>query len=140
MTKIYLGKLKSDVGTYADSQNIYLDKHSWDCGWYWGFGYIGNKNCHFHFESLLKDSKLASELFKSTNISDNEWWVIRDLFKQAYVLKEAAAVYRYGGHQTSRIGVTDMLRDDVLVVRLNADLKKILDVLWDFVENATKTK
>ena len=30
-----------------------------------------------------------------------EWWRIKDLFKQFYVLKEAAEVFQYGGHMTS---------------------------------------
>jgi hypothetical protein len=99
--KILLGKIKSDAGTFADGENVWLEKHKWDCGWYWGFGYLGNKNCHFHFDSLLyiNDGKgsvkyCASDLFESTNISDSDWWIIRDLFVQAYALHKAAEVYQ----------------------------------------------
>ena len=65
MTKILLGKLKSDADIYASGENIYLRKHTFDCGWYWGFGYVGNYRCHHHFETFLKDAKTASELFES---------------------------------------------------------------------------
>ena len=139
MNKIRLGKLKANAGTFADGETIYLDKHSWDCGWYWGFGYVGNRNCHFHFDSLLyiKDGKgsvkyCASDLFDDTNITDKEWWVIRDLFTQAYALRKAAEVYRYGGHQTTVVGTTDIIKDADMATRLNADLAKVLDLVWDY--------
>lgn len=137
MTKILLGKLKSDADIYASGENIYLRKHTFDCGWYWGFGYVGNYRCHHHFETFLKDAKTASELFESTNISDKDWWVIRDLFAQAYAIKKTAEVYKHGGYQTSLKGVTDVLQDAAMVTRLNADLEKILNILWDYVISAT---
>lgn len=134
--RIYLGKLKNDAGTFGAGEPIYLSKHSWDCGWYWGFGYLGNRNLHFHFDSLLDNSKYASDLFEDPKVSNNDWWVIRDLFVQAYALKKAAEVYYYGGHQTSRKGVTDLIKDDTMVRRLNADLEKVLDTAWDFIQTA----
>ena len=140
MIKIYLGKMASNVGTLADSELLYLTKHTWDCAWYWGFGYVGNSSSHFHFSALLATTKTASELFQSTKISDADWWVIRDLFIQAYALKKAAEVYRYGGHQTNHAGITDIIKDTDIGVRLNADIKKILDVLWGFIEKATEDK
>ena len=136
--KILLGKLKTDAGTFADGENLWLEKHNWDCGWYWGFGYLGNKNCHFHFDSLLciKDGKgdvkyCASDLFESTNISDSDWWIIRDLFVQAYALRKAAEVYQYGGHQKTKAGTTDLIKNKERADQINADLAKVLDAVWD---------
>ena len=40
--RIFLGKL--------DGENVWLAPPSWDCGWYWGFGYIQNRNMHTHYE------------------------------------------------------------------------------------------
>lgn len=143
--KIRLGRLKTDAGTPADGEWVYLDKHSWDCGWYWAFGYLGNRHCHFHFDSLLyiKNGKggvkyEASALFSETAITDREWWVIRDLFVQAYALKKAAAVYRRGGGQTSMRGVTDLVCSKDLEDRLNKDLEQVLDTLWDFICEAVQ--
>jgi len=139
--KILLGRLKADAGTYADGENLYLDKHKWDCGWYWGFGYIGNSKSHFHFDSLLKGSKYqASDIFAQTNISNEEWWLIRDLFQQAYALRAAAEVYIHGGHQTSRPGVTDIIKNPELAKTLNRDLEIVLDKLWDIVVDAAHFK
>lgn len=144
--KIRLGRLKTDAGTSnADGEVVYLEKHRWDCGWYWTFGYLGNHNCHFHFDSLLyiKDGKGgvkygASALFSETPITDKEWWVIRDLFVQAYALKKAAEVYRYGGNQTTLQGVTDLIRSADLEARLNKDLFEVLEALWEFICKAVE--
>ena len=62
--KVALGKVKKD---YKDStianKYLYIDKHSWDCGWYWGFGYLGNKNCHYHVDGLKKIEKYMQSHF-----------------------------------------------------------------------------
>ena len=139
-TKILLGRLKDDAGSQiADGENLYLDKHDWACGWYWSFGYVGNARCHFHFNSLLyiKNSKNevltnASELFSHTQITDDEWWVIRDLFVQAYALQKAAEVYRHGGHQTTLEGTTDLIRSPDKAKALNDDLERVLEAAWAY--------
>ena len=138
--KIYLGQLAQ--GVEFDGENIYLSKHSWNCNWYWGFGYIGNKNLHFHVESLITHPAPceASKLFSKTKISDSDWWIIRDLFKQAYALRNAAEIYRYGGYQKSLPGVTDVIKNSETAKLLNADLEKILNTTWEFLIQATEHK
>jgi len=138
--RIWLGVVNKNAGTYADGEGLMIEKHEWACGWCWAFGYVGNKNCHFHFDSFLENHKYASEIFRETHISDNDWWVLRDLYKQAYALRAAAETYRHGGHQTSRPGVTDILKNDEMEKRLNADLEYLLDKLWDFVVVAVQPK
>jgi hypothetical protein len=141
MSKIYLGRVRRDHKSYLSGENCYLTKHQWCCGWYWGFGYIGNSQTHTHFDStFLQDYKYASEIFETTNISDADWWVIRDLFVQAYALRKAAEVYRYGGHQTSREGLTDLIRDSEMAARLNNDLDRVLERVWAFTVEAIKVK
>ena len=136
-SKILLGKLNDASSGIAGGENIWLEKHNWSCDWYWGFGYVGNRNCHFHIDSLVKgNATTASELFKTTKFTDAQWWVMRDLIIQAYALKTAAEVYRYGGHQTTQAGCTDLIRDAEMTTRLNADLKIILDKMWDFACSA----
>ena len=125
-TKIYLG--------IQNGERVYISKHSWDCGWYWGFGYIGNRNCHFHFESYLNSSvRLASDIFENPTFSDKDWWVIRDLFVQAYALQKVAEIYRYGGHQTTLAGITDILRCDEKAEQCNEDLEFVLNTVWKFM-------
>ena len=135
MNKIFLGSLRED------NEPIYITKHSWDCGWYWGLGYVGNKNQHFHFDSFLRgNTYLASDIFDKPTFTDTQWWVIRDLFVQAYALKAAAEVYRYGGHQTSLTGVTDVIKNIDMATTINDNLKTVLDTVWDYMTKIVEVK
>lgn len=42
-----LGNLKGTL------EPVFLTDFKWDCGWYWGGGYIGNKNFHTHFDGCF---------------------------------------------------------------------------------------
>lgn len=141
-TKIYLGRVRNGVTNFLSDEPVYLSKHTWDCGWYWSLGYVGNMKTHCHFEGQFLTGPVleASELFSKTNITNAEWWVLRDLFIQAYALQEAAEVYRYGGRQRRQAGLTDMLHSPEMAKALNADLERILDTLWDYAVEAAKPK
>lgn len=130
--KIYLG----NTTKYG---KLYLSKHSWDCGWYWAFGYIGNSECHMHIDSLINSDYSINLVFdKGTPITQDQLWVIRDLFKQAYTLKGAAGVYQYGGHQTSKLGITDCIKNLEMAALINKDLEIVLDKVWGFLLNEVK--
>lgn len=132
MNKIYLGKI--------DNKRIYLYKHKWDCNWYWGFGYLGNDNLHFHIDSLLREETNVNVIFSETKLSQKQWWIIRDLFVQAYALKHCADVYQYGGHQTYREGVTDIIKNKDKADTINKDLEIVLDTVWNYIINALNKK
>ena len=135
MTKKYLGKTRDDY-KHAAGESIYLKKHSWDCGWYWGFGYVGNGTMHTHFDSIFLNSSITDikDIFKKTKITQEQWWTLRDLFIQAYTLKKCAEVYRHGGHQTSKEGITDVIKDQEMANRINKDLEIVLNKIWEIVE------
>lgn len=38
---------------YGTMEPVYLEDFSWDCGWYWGGGYIENRNFHTHFNGCF---------------------------------------------------------------------------------------
>lgn len=108
-----------------DSQGVlyWLEAPSWDCGWYWGFGYVetytNNRfpnhardiNSHGHFDSLVwfKNDKHdyvyhinESPHFAETTLTESEAWELSDLMKRFYVLKEAAEIFGRGtAHFTS---------------------------------------
>ena len=132
MDKIYLGNT-------TEYGRLYLSKHSWDCGWYWGFGYIGNTRLHMHIDSLINGEYDVNKIFDgSTGITQDQWWIIRDLFKQAYALKEAAEVYQYGGHQTTRPGITDCIKNLEMAALIDKDLEIVLNKVWDFLLHEVK--
>ena len=130
--KIYLGR-----DTCGD--RLWLEKHKWDCGWYWAFGYIGNPSLHTHISSLIDYPKEydpkwtnVSRQFCETWITQDQWWIIRDLFISAYTFKKAAEVYRYGGHQTHSAEKYRITSDD-MAAKLNGDLARLLDNIWGYI-------
>lgn len=57
----YNKKFKILLGYTKKAQNgrrepIYLEGFSWECEWYWGGGYIGNKNMHAHFDGAFLET------------------------------------------------------------------------------------
>ena len=131
--KKLLGIVNKEIESCASGETIYLEKHRWECGWYWALGYIGNKNIHTHIEELIKNKETdVNKIFSKTKITQNTWWILRDLFIQAYTIKKCAEVYRYGGHQTNTNGLS-VERDDKLIARLNSDLEKILNNIWELL-------
>ena len=90
----------------VDGENIYLRSPSWDCNWYWGFGYLGNKNCHYHLNGLMRDKNLYDGLKEhfgdSLEIPEHLLWEFCELVSTAYKLKETAEVLGRGGsHYTN---------------------------------------
>lgn len=49
--KVLLGYTKKQYS--GTREPVYLEGFSWDCGWYWGGGYIGNRNFHAHFDGAF---------------------------------------------------------------------------------------
>ena len=41
------------LGMY-DDEDVYLARPSWECGWFWGFGYVQNENILTHLDSMCK--------------------------------------------------------------------------------------
>ncbi len=77
----------------VEGKRIYLSKPSWDCGWYWGVGYLGNKHCHYHLSSFIEGDfkenllnhfdKISSKLLKKDNLDK-----FCELFIEIYKLRK----------------------------------------------------
>lgn len=134
---------KYKLGT-VDGEVIYLSAPSWDCGWYWGFGYLGNNNRHYHLHGLSerKNQNLydaIKEHFGSSLVINEERG--NDLFKfcelvlTAYTLKETAEVLGRGGSHMTTNPCAELIKNPVEVGRINeillpAIFNEIAD-LWD---------
>lgn len=104
----------------------WLEAGSWDCKWYWGFGYVEtytNNNSpsrsrdissHQHFDSLFfnknKDGHTAfKEFFAETPFTDSEIWKLLELMKAFYTAREYSdMMYRGGTHYTSNPAKEDI--------------------------------
>lgn len=130
---------KVEFGVHkASGETIYLTLPTWDCSWYWSFGYLGNRNWHYHLsgyaegrnicmhDALLSDYELVPALAAKL-------WVFCELAHTAYTLKEAAEVLRRGGsHQTTN-PCAEIIKNLPEVERINtvvlpAIFAQILDI------------
>jgi len=108
VSKVYFGTDKQS------KQLIYLYTPTFDCDWYWGFGYLGNKNCHYHLSNYKQE--FTSGVVRNIDMHDalqrdydlceslrnpNTLWTFCELFKTAYALAEVAQIYNRGGSHYS---------------------------------------
>lgn len=93
-----------------NGRKYYLNHPSWDCGWYWGFGYItsftNNRNperskdiaSHQHFDTIFdkpywltaKNDITIYPVLNPGNRMGEDRWQLHELFSQFYVLRQMA--------------------------------------------------
>jgi len=134
MDKIKIGYLICE----DHREPIYLSKHSWDCGWYWGFGYLGNKNLHFHMRDVIPNQSNANKLvFEDIGevelLEKYNGWKLMELFAEAYILKDYAEMFYTG---TAGIGEGFIKQNKEEAARVNKDLAKLLENIWDYLTNS----
>ena len=134
-----LGKRK------ADKKNVYLEAPSWDCGWYWGFGYLetytNNESpslsrdiyTHSHFDGDILNGKSHGfdnfkEYFSETPLTDDEIWTLCDYMQTFYTLRKAAETFRYGGSHYTAQAASEAIKSETIENEIN---KKILPALFD---------
>lgn len=123
---------------------IFLSAPSWDCGWYWGFGYLGNKNCHYHVDGLNKEKNLYDALkehFGESFIvkSDNDIWKLAELFKTFYTLKSMSELYHLGGSHYTTNPCKDLLQNKDQEDHVNNVLiPNVLHAIYEVLNQYTK--
>lgn len=144
------------LGTDTDGIKYWLEAPKWDCGWYWGFGYVETYtnnnnpsiskdiNSHQHIDSSFM-GKIGEKneyihniydcpLLATTTFTKAEGWILSELFKSFYQLKETAEFYGRGGtHVTTNplaeqlINVNETKRiNEVLIPLVTAEIIKML--------------
>lgn len=97
------------LGKGADGVNYWLESPRWECGWYWGFGYIETytnntrpdkaKDVSSHQHASDFSPKWWNDekaILKELVFNDQEGWELAELFKQFYFLKNAAEIFGRG--------------------------------------------
>ncbi len=127
------------LGINNDGENIYYYSPTWDCGWYWGFGYLGNKNTHYHLKSLIEGSSfdnIKSHFSEKFVIKNSNIWVFLELVKTAYSLKETAEILGRGGSHITKNPLSDIIVNKDEVTRINKIvLPEIFDKINDLLIN-----
>ena len=131
--KVYL------LGRDKDGDYVWLEAPSWDCGWYWGFGYIERyKNnrkpsiaedisSHSHWDNEIVgniDGEYRHHLNANPNIvesvlTDEESWKLAELMKSYYILKETADFFKHGGSHLTENPLKNFLQSEEQTKRIN---------------------
>ena len=148
--KMYLGK--------HNEEEIYLTAPSWDCGWYWGFGYLGNRNCHYHVDGLKTIERFNFEKkvfeYEFVNLydgfkkhfgdsfvvkNDSDIWTLAELFETFYTLKETAEVLGRGGSHYTNNPAKNIIKNEAEAQRINeVVLPAIFDEIYNILEKYSK--
>lgn len=145
--EIYLLGIRKDT-----NELVWLEEPSWNCGWYWGFGYLetytNNTNpnrakdisSHTHFDTtFFNDEDMGAydkfrEFFRETTLTDNEIWLLVDYMKTFYTLRDAARLLYHGNSWYTSRAFIETLKDDDLANKINHELlpalfEKIKEIL-----------
>jgi len=121
----------------VNNECIYLSAPNWDCGWYWGFGYLGNKDCHYHLNGLNNKINLYDAIRehfgKSLTIKeDKDIWTFCELVLTAYSLKETAEVLGRGGSHMTKNPCQNIIKNEVEEKRIN---EIVLPAIFNAIED-----
>lgn len=116
--KRYLGKL--------DGKRVWLPPPSWDCGWYWGYGYIQNRQLGTCFKRLEPADNLYIAIQKrfdgTFTLQGDKLWTFCELMVTFYALKEIVEVYDRGGSHYASNPLADIIINHEEVKRINETL------------------
>lgn len=127
------------LGKDEEGVTYWLEEASWDCDWYFGFGYIetytNNKNprlardinSHEHYDTkILKNGVCPSDfkkIFVETPLDDDEIWKLNELMETFYTLKKYHELLHIGGSHITKNSVSDILKND-------KEYKRLKDVVF----------
>ena len=130
------------IGKNTYGENVYLPKASWDCGWYWGFGYLETLNSHTHFDSEILNNKehihghdMFEKYFVESVLTDDEIWELVDYMQTFYNLRESAEIFGRGYSYCTERAKIDELKNDEIVNKINKImLPKLFERVYALLE------
>lgn len=154
-TLTIFGKKNYLLGTDKNGKKLFLVEPSWECGWYWGFGYIetytNNRHpersrdiaSHNHFNYLFGNifgtNCTFYDGFKNiiidSTLSDNELWKLCDYMETFYCLQETAEILKRGYSHYIEKAKLNIVKDEAYAERIN---KVILPELFKHIEDLFK--
>ena len=134
---IFKEDFKMGIGKTDDRNTVVLKAPSFDCGWYWGFGYLSNKWVHYHMNGLMITDNLFDGLKKEFGDSlviknEKDLWTFCELMKTFYTLKDTAEVLERGGSNYGDNPIKNIIQNKKEANRIN---KKVMIALFDAIEN-----
>jgi hypothetical protein len=137
------------LGAGEDGTKYWLEEASWDCGWYWGFGYIvtytrNNDPAHSkdisshqhadHFMSeYFTEFNGSKPVLKDQTFSEKEGWELSELLEQYYTLQKTAEYFKNGKAHCANTTIPDYEKPELVKeineVRMPVIFKRIYEIL-----------
>lgn len=140
--KIYL------LGQDEEGTNYWMEEPTWDCGWYWSWGYVetytNNRspsnsrdiNSHQHFDGLFLEGDYGryKKFFKKSTLTEQEQWRLLELMRTGYTLKRAAGLFEKGSSYVASNDCYDVIKDqalyeDIVKVKMPAVISAVCNLL-----------
>ena len=136
------------LGEEKEGVQYWLEAPSWDCDWYWGFGYIetytnntqpqNSRDCssHEHANGFMswvigwngKEPKLIN-----TTFNNSEAWRLVELFKRFYMFKDLASYYHGGSCGVTGLG--DDKKNQLECDRINQiEIRYVMDEILNILK------
>ena len=141
----------------VDGRGVLFRRPSFDCDWYWGFGYLGNRDCHYHLDGLaswdwqnqaMQNKNLYDQLKihfgDSLVLKDKYLWLFCEIVTTIYKLKDMAGVCHSGGaHYTTNPDAALLknkeMEDNINNVLIPAQIASLYKVLADNAQERLDT-
>lgn len=129
------------LGKDKNGERVWLEAATWDCGWYWGFGYVeryqNNRqpskakdiSSHTHWDTGIigkKDEKGTyihhineNPEFVSTVLTEKESWTLSELMKTFYILRESAETFGRGGAHITNNPAKEVIKNEYMAKKIN---------------------
>lgn len=130
------------LGVNKDNEKVWLKQASFDCGWYYGFGYVETHDSHSHFDSMfLKENIYHSfkDYFQEIVLNDDEVWALLELMQEFYTLRKYSdLLHTSGAHITKGSDILEEQKennmreyDRINKVLLPAIFKQVYTILGE---------
>lgn len=145
------GKYIYLLGSDHEGKKYWLEGASWDCNWYYGFGYIEsytNNNpelsrdisTHEHYDTkILKYGCTPEEfrkIFIDTPLTDSEIWKLNELMRTFYTLKDYHRLTYSGSSNISKNACSSVLKNEAEFKRLKNDVfPKLFEEVYKILSN-----
>lgn len=139
------------LGQDSDGKYVWLEAPTWDCGWYWGFGYVerytNNRNpekakdiqSHTHINSEFKNNGVINVNLglEVTTYTKSEGLELNKLFTEFYRLKELAEKLQHADKNT--ITLVGLLGGNLGNIQTDFDIvSEIKNINENLIPNITK--
>lgn len=126
------------LGSDTDGTYYWLEAPSWDCEWYWGFGYIEtytnnkllggtSRDIRSHSHAVKFMSEYFTEwngskpILEKTTFTEKEGWELSELFEQFYHLSQQAEFYKNGKMNVANTEIKSW-KDEAIAKKINAEM------------------